>query len=98
MQSWDETYTALCVYGLMLGDMPSANAVWGAYLRSKGYEKRIIPDTCSDCYTVENFADDHQDGTFVLALSGHVVCVQDGTLFDSWNSKGEVPLYYWHKE
>ena len=31
-QDWDKTYIELSVYGLMLGDMPSANAVWGAYL------------------------------------------------------------------
>ena len=97
-QSWDETYINLCVFGLMYGDMPSANAVWGAYLKSRGYERNIIPDICPDCYTVEDFADEHVRGTFILALSGHVVCVQDGTLFDSWNSKDEVPLYFWHKE
>lgn len=28
-QDWDKTYIELSVYGLMLGDMPSANAVWG---------------------------------------------------------------------
>ena len=37
-------------------------------------------------------------GTYILALSGHVVCVQDGVIYDSWNSENEIPLYYWVKE
>jgi len=36
--------------------------------------------------------------THILALSGHVVCVMDGDYYDTWDSGGEVPLYYWRKE
>ena len=35
-QTWEETYIQLALYGLMLSDMPSANAVWGAYLKDNG--------------------------------------------------------------
>lgn len=81
-----------------MGDMPSANAVWGTYLRGKGFVRQIIPDTCPDCYTVADFAMDHPSGTYILALSGHVVCVINGDWIDTWDSGGEIPLYYWHKE
>ena len=97
-QSWDETYVGLCVQGLAMGDMPSANSVWGAYLRQRGFIRNVIPNTCPDCYTVAEFAKDHPQGVYVLALSGHVVCVEDGTIFDTWNSENEVPLYCWSKE
>lgn len=97
-QGWDETYTALCVQGLIDCDMPSANAVWGNYLRGLGFRRYIIPDTCPGCYTVARFAAEHPAGTYILALSGHVVCVQDGTVFDSWDSSNEVVLYFWVKE
>lgn len=50
------------------------------------------------CYTVEQFAQDHPQGTYILAIDGHVVCVQDGCWFDSWDSKDRVPLYVWRKE
>ena len=33
-QGWHETYVQLCMQGLALADMPSANNVWGAYLKS----------------------------------------------------------------
>lgn len=97
-QTWEETYTALCLQGLMLCDMPSANAVWGAYLKSNGFKRQMLHDNCPDCYSVNDFALEHPRGTFILALSGHVVCVQDGVLFDSWDSGGEIPLYFWFKE
>lgn len=97
-KEWGETYLAMAIEGYLEGDMPSANAVWGAYLRRIGYRRYMVPDTCPDCYTVGEFADEHPEGTFILALSGHVVCVQDGVIYDSWNSENEIVLYYWQKE
>ena len=36
-ESWDAVYCGLCVEGLRLCDMPTANHVWGAYLRRHGF-------------------------------------------------------------
>jgi hypothetical protein len=47
---------------------------------------------------VGQFAEDHPVGNYILALSGHVVCVQNGTIWDSWDSSNENVLYYWVKE
>lgn len=96
-QDWETTYLDLCVYGLMLSDMPSANHVWGAYLHSKGYERHLIEDTTCR-YTVRQFASEHPNGTYILALSGHVVCVKDGNYYDTWDSGMEIPIYYWKKK
>lgn len=95
---WEETYIALCLEGMCRGDMPSANQVWGAYLRSKGFRRHAMPDSCPDCYTVADFAREHPRGLYVLAIGGHVVTVRDGEWMDSWDSGGEVPAYYWVKE
>lgn len=97
-QDWEQTYIDLCVEGCLHCDMPSANAVWGAYLRRKGFEREIIPNTCPECYTVENFCNDHPNGTYILALDGHVVSVVDGQYYDTWQSGREVPIYYWHRK
>ena len=97
-QDWEQTYIDLCVEGCLRCDMPSANAVWGAYLRRKGFEREIIPNTCPDCYTVEDFCADHPNGTYILALDGHVVSVVDGQYYDTWQSGREVPIYYWHRK
>lgn len=97
-QTWEETYTDLYYQGLIMREMPSANSVWNAYLRSKGFVKEVIPNTCPDCYTVEDFCNDHPEGDFILALDGHVVAVKNGDAYDTWDSSQETPLYYWRKE
>ena len=95
--SWESIFIDLSSYGLTMHDLPSANSVWGAYLRDKGYSRHIIPDTCPDCYSVAQFAEDHPQGKYILALTGHVVAVSDGQYFDTWDSGKEVPVYYWRK-
>lgn len=97
-QDWQSAYSALAVKGYEMSDLPSANNVWGAYLREKGFRREIVPNTCPDCYTVRDFCADHPRGVFVLALDGHVVTVVDGDHFDTWDSGGETVLYYWYKE
>ena len=94
-QTWEKTYCELVIYGLMMCDMPSANHVWGKYLKDKGYKRHIPADDCPDCYTVEDFANEHFKGKFILALNGHVIAVEDGSWFDTWNSKDEIVQYYW---
>lgn len=94
---WGKTYLALCVQGYLDCDMPSSNAVWGNFLRANGFERHVIPAACPECYTVDQFCEEHPDGTYILALSGHVVCVQDGAIYDSWDSGEETPIYYFER-
>lgn len=97
-EDWARTFCGLCAEGMRLCDMPSANHVWGAYLRRRGFRRHALPDACPDCYTVADFCREHPSGVYVLAISGHVVCVQDGDYYDSWDSGVEAPAYYWQKE
>lgn len=96
--SWDQVYLALTVEGFSRCDLPNANHVWGRYLKKHGYQRDFVRDDCDTCYTVADFCEEHPHGTYVLALSDHVVAVQDGNYYDSWDSGAEVPIYYWHKE
>ena len=79
-------------------DMPSSNAVWGEYLKRNGFTKHVIPDSCPQCYTVQDFCEDNPNGTFVLATGSHVIAVIDGDYLDSWDSGNEIPVYLWRKE
>lgn len=94
---WVDTYLDLCLMGMVMADMPSANSVTTAYLRKNGFHRRTIPDDCPDCYTIENFCQDHPKGTFVIGTGSHLTTVIDGCLFDSWNSLAETPVYYFEK-
>lgn len=93
--SWDEVYDALCKEGHKLADMPSANSVWGSYLRSKGFEVLPLANTCPMCYTVTDFCREHPVGTYLLATGEHVVAVSGGDYFDCWDSGNEIPMYVW---
>lgn len=97
-QDWDTTFTGNALQAFIIKDMPSSNAVWRAYLRSRGFKRAIIPDTCPDCYTVNDFADDHPKGAFVLGTGSHAVAVVDGMVLDTWDSRNEIPIYYFYKE
>lgn len=95
---WETAYMLLIVNGFQMGDMPSSNSVIGAVLRQHGFKRKNIPDACPDCYTAEEFCEDHPKGVFVLGFGAHVATVKDGDLYDSWNSLQEIPQYYWYKE
>ena len=97
-QTWDKTYIELCGVGFQMGDWGSSNAVWGAYLKDKGFLRYIIPNTCPKCYTIKQFCKDYPLGTYILATGSHVVAVIDGDYYDTWDSGNEVPIYYWKKE
>ena len=95
---WEAAFIALTMNGLSMGDMPSSDSVWGATLRQNGFYRGVIPDTCPACYTVADFAEDHPEGIYVLGLGGHAVAVEDGDIYDSWDSSKEIPQFYWYKK
>ena len=95
--SWEEADARLTVNGFLMGDMPSSDLVWGSVLRQAGFSRETIPNTCPDCYTAEDFTNDHPQGTFILKSTGHVATVVDSVLFDSWDSSRTVPIYFWYK-
>lgn len=99
-KSWDEVYLMLSVYGFMMKDWGSANAVWERYLYDQSYKKGIVPDTCPDCYTIAKFCEDCADygGKFLAVTGRHVAAIIDGILYDSWDSSNEVVIYYYWKK
>ena len=97
-QPWERTYIDLCIEGFMFSDMPNSNAIWASYLRSKGFKRSAIPDTCPDCYTLSQFARDHPEGTYIVCTGSHVACIKNGQLLDNWDSSEETVAYYFTKE
>jgi len=93
---WDTAFDMIAARAKQMGEIMESNAVWGSVLRQHGFNRAIIPNTCPDCYTVEDFCIDHPRGVYVLGFSGHVATVIDGQVWDSWDSTGEIPIYYWY--
>lgn len=98
-KSWDDIYLTLSVYGFMMKDWGSSNGVWERYILDQGFRKAMIPDTCPDCYTFDQFCKDTAgDGKrYLLATGQHVATVINGILYDSWDSRNEIPIYYYYK-
>ena len=95
---WDTAYAMIAKAGFEMADMPSSDGVWGSVLRKHGFVRYAVPNTCPDCYTANMFCIDHPEGTYVLCFGGHVATVEDGDLYDSWDSTNEIPQYYYRKE
>ena len=96
-QDWETTYLQLVNLGLQMGDMPSSNSVWGKLLYENGFRRYVIPNECPDCYRIIDFCIDHPYGLYVLATGTHIVAVNDGKYYDTWDSGDEIPIYYWKR-
>ena len=94
-QSWRETYRDLCEEGERLGDLPNSNPVWGNYLRKRGAEQFLLPESCPACISVRAFCERYPKGVYVIGTGSHAVAVIDGDYYDSWDSGAEVPTYFW---
>lgn len=94
---WEKAYAELAVTGFAMGDMPSSNSVINAVLKQYGFQKQIIPNTCPDCYTIADFANDHPKGTYIVGTGNHVVAIENGTIFDSWDCSSEIAIFYWEE-
>lgn len=94
---WETAFTMIAENAFLMADMPSSNSVWGAVLRQHGFRRYAIPNTCPDCYTMEQFAEDHPEVIYVVGTGNHVATIRDGWVMDSWNSLGEIPQFYWMK-
>lgn len=93
---WDTASDLIYEMAKGMGTTTNDDAAWGAVLRRAGFVRAVIPNRCPDCYTVADFCRDHPRGVYVLKLSGHVATVIDGHVYDTWNSSGEIPTYYWY--
>ena len=97
-REWVDVYAEIALQGLSMYDMPSSNAVWGAYLLRNGFKRRIIPDNCPDCYSVRDFCNDYPQGKYILCTGEHAIAAISGDYIDTWDSGDETVVYYFVKE
>ena len=95
---WEEAFALLSANAFQMADMMSSNAVIGSVLRQHGFRRSVIPNSCPDCYTIEDFAEDHPQGVYVVGTGSHIVAIRDGLILDSWDSSKEIPQYYWWRK
>lgn len=97
--SWDEAFDLIAHNAKQMGSMMHRDAAWGSVLRQHGFKRAVIPNSCPDCYTAEDFCIDNPHGTYVLGFGTHTATVVDGgVLLDTWDSRDEVPIYVWYRK
>ena len=95
--SWDEAFDLIAHNAKQMGAMMHRDAAWGSVLRQHGFVRKVIPNSCPECYTAEDFAIEHPRGVYVLGFGTHTAAVIDGTILDTWDSRDEIPIYVWEK-
>ena len=95
--SWDMAHVLLSNSALKMGRNDNHKETFMAVLRQNHFDREAVPNTCPDCYTLEDFANEHFKGTYIVDTGSHVVCIKDGIIFDTWDSRSEIPHFYWKK-
>ena len=95
--SWDMAYMMLAMNGMKMGFLMHNNSVIASVLRSNGFRRANIPNTCPDCFSIQDFMELNPNGTFVLGTGTHVVTMDGGDVYDTWNSLDESPIYVWYE-
>ena len=97
-KNWYTVRVELFLFGLKECDYEWKNYIWGLYLEDLGFKQHLIPNTCPKCFSVKDFCMIFPKGTYLLAIGNHVVAIEDGNYYDTWDSGDEVPVYYWKQE
>lgn len=94
---WEDVYWDLSIEGFIMKRILVEDLVWSRYLEKQGCNFSRIPNECPMCYTVSQFAKEHNYGRYLLKVKSHVVCVSNGYYYDTWDSGNEIVLYYWYR-
>lgn len=95
---WDTASVYAMTQQIRDADIFVKNYVWGNLLLRNGYTKHSLPNTCPDCYTIKDFANDYRRGTYIVGTGDHVLAVIDGDYYDSFDSGEMIPIIYYRKE
>lgn len=82
-RSWDDVYSELSIIAqeecIVLDDVMFVEP----YLNNK------YDTVCFKCngtrMTVKEFVDNNPTGTFLITMQGHITCLKDGYIYDTWD-------------
>lgn len=98
-KEWIEIFHELLPIAESFQCMPNSDVCYKTYLKQNNFTYHGISNKKGSIRpTVESFAKDHKQGTYVLSIAHHLVTCVDGQYFDTWDS-GQKSLYgYYEKE
>lgn len=96
---WMSVFTEMLPFCIQFQALHNNQIVYTEYLKYKGFSYTGISNKKGTRRpTVESFAKEHKTGTYFVTVANHVVAIEDGRYFDTWDS-GEKSMYgYWTKQ
>lgn len=92
-RSWGDVYDELSKLageqGIILDDVRFVEP----YLDGK-YERECFEKN-GRTMTVGNFIDQHPQGTYLITMRGHITCVKNGILYDTWDCRDRLIWCAW---
>lgn len=82
-RTWDQTYRELSEFAQYLAIMPDDVIYIDAYL--DGRFQNIYMCKGNKKITVGDFIKKHPNGTFLITMNGHITCVIDGVIYDTFD-------------
>lgn len=82
-RTWDEVYRELSEFAQYLAIMPDDVVYIDAYLEQ--YFNKIYSCKGNTKITVGDFVKNNPRGTYLITMCGHITCVINGTIYDTFN-------------
>lgn len=90
--SWDYTYNKLSNLAREQGQMMDSVEFIEDYL------DRRYPRQCHYSKTIEEFIDEHPHGVYLCTMTGHITCVIDGCIYDTFDCGDRIMRCAWKVE
>lgn len=92
-RSWDNVYDELSdlarEQGMLFSDVEFV----------EDYLDELYPRTCYKdnglSMTVGDFVETHPKGTYLVTMQGHITCVKEGILYDTWDCRKKLIWCAW---
>lgn len=98
-QDWNTVFIELSKLGIELKAMANSDVVWKEYMNRNGFKRISIKVTKgSKRPTVTSFSNDNRNGTYILQVAGHLVTVENGYFYDTWDCGNKSLYAYYMKE
>ena len=92
-RSWDDVYDELSelaqTQGILLDDVRFVEP----YLDSK-YNRTCYKNNGFST-TVEEFLKTHPKGTYLITMQGHITCLKNGVIYDTWDCRKKLIWCAW---
>ena len=94
-QGYKETLVDLCELSIEMGGLPNGDRVYGAYLKSKGWEKHKTLRRGGKKVRVRDWLKHTREGRYIIHTTKHLTVVVGDTLLDTWDCrKACANIYY----